>query len=229
MRLASSAKHMSGYQLRERLSFCLIDGRPFFLDARADRYFRLCNEMEHLFLSLLNDPSDSHAGRVLVECGVLNDAEDGLPCTAQAELTSFSVLEMPSMEQRHGALLFFEVAAIVHQTKRRLNKYGLEPTLRWCVACSANRSSTQDAAVQLDMARWSGAFLKTRKYVATPTRCLLDSLAMMKFLGRRGLYPKLVFGVTGEPFTAHCWLQAGQTLLNDNVGNTRAYTPIKVV
>lgn len=219
---------MPGYQLRAPLSFCVIDGRPVFLDVAKDRYFRLSDEMEPAFLALLRGqqgPADTEA---LIAHGILVDSGHGSPCPARAAPASSSVLETPSVERHGRLLLFIEVAFTLHQARRRLVRYGLEPALAWALARSGDRAGPQDLAKRLDAARWASAFLTVRKYVTTPTRCLLDSLAMMRFLGRRGLRPALVFGITGEPFTAHCWLQAGPLVLNDSVGNTRAYTPIKV-
>ena len=59
--------------------------------------------------------------------------------------------------------------------------------------------------------------------------CLLDSIALVRFLARRGLYAQLVFGVTDDPFSAHCWVQAGDLVLNDTVGDVSAHTPIRVI
>jgi hypothetical protein len=58
---------------------------------------------------------------------------------------------------------------------------------------------------------------------------LLDSLAMVMFLAKRGLHASIVIGVTSAPFSAHCWVQTGDLVLNDTVGNARAFTPIRVI
>ncbi|MNN96111.1 hypothetical protein D3C81_2150420 [compost metagenome] len=52
---------------------------------------------------------------------------------------------------------------------------------------------------------------------------------MAKFLARRGLHADVVFGVIGDPFSAHCWLQAGTLVLNDSIGNIDTYTPIRAI
>ncbi|GAD58270.1 hypothetical protein MBEBAB_0520 [Brevundimonas abyssalis TAR-001] len=39
----------------------------------------------------------------------------------------------------------------------------------------------------------------------------------------------MVFGIKLVPFGAHCWVQAGETVLNDTVDNVSEYTPIMVV
>ena len=56
--------------------------------------------------------------------------------------------------------------------------------------------------------------------------CLLRSAMLVVFLRRLGLAADWVFGVRLWPFGAHCWVQAGDVCLNDDVERLRAYTPI---
>jgi hypothetical protein len=63
-----------------------------------------------------------------------------------------------------------------------------------------------------------------RKYL-----CLFDSLALLEFLSRFGLYPTWVFAVIPEPFEAHCWLQQGDVVLNDSVEEVTKFTPIMAI
>lgn len=60
-------------------------------------------------------------------------------------------------------------------------------------------------------------------------RCLLDSLALLEFLARDGLYPEWVVGVRGHPFGSHSWLQHQAFILNGTPAYARAYTPILIV
>lgn len=45
--------------------------------------------------------------------------------------------------------------------------------------------------------------------------CLFDSLALLEFLAHWHYFPSLVFGVTVDPFEAHCWVQHGSIVLCD--------------
>ena len=36
-------------------------------------------------------------------------------------------------------------------------------------------------------------------------------------------------GVTSEPFAAHCWVQAGDIVLNETLSDANAHTPIRMV
>jgi hypothetical protein len=59
--------------------------------------------------------------------------------------------------------------------------------------------------------------------------CLMRSLQQRLYLTRRGLSAAWVFGVRTWPFEAHCWLQAGDVVLDDTAEHAGAYTPILVV
>lgn len=71
--------------------------------------------------------------------------------------------------------------------------------------------------------------MQVRPLVPIEPICLLDAIAIVRFLAERGLYAHVVFGVTGTPFAAHSWAQAGELALNDTIGRITAHTPIRVV
>jgi hypothetical protein len=73
------------------------------------------------------------------------------------------------------------------------------------------------------------SFNELRLFYARPYVCLFDSLALIHFLAQYGLYPDWVFGVSADPFEAHCWVQAGQVVLNDTVERVSAFTPILTI
>jgi hypothetical protein len=55
---------------------------------------------------------------------------------------------------------------------------------------------------------------------------LFESLALLEFLARYNFFPQVVFGVVADPFQAHCWLQEGSTILNDDLERVGRYRPI---
>jgi hypothetical protein len=59
--------------------------------------------------------------------------------------------------------------------------------------------------------------------------CLFDSLALLEFLAGHDIYPRWTFGVTADPFQAHCWLQDGPIVLNDVLSRVSGFTPIMSV
>jgi hypothetical protein len=68
--------------------------------------------------------------------------------------------------------------------------------------------------------------------MAGPDRCVLDSLALLKFLSLCHADLRSVSWVVGvqvRPWSAHSWLQRGDLVINDTPEKVRAYKPILVV
>lgn len=59
--------------------------------------------------------------------------------------------------------------------------------------------------------------------------CLYRSFLLLRFLRAGGLSATWVFGVRTWPFSAHCWLQFGSLLLDDDIDRVGTYTPILAV
>lgn len=72
-------------------------------------------------------------------------------------------------------------------------------------------------------------FARLRLFYPRPYLCLFDSLALVHFLARFDLYPDWVFAVRADPFEAHCWVQAGDIVLNDTTERVSSLTPIMVI
>ena len=60
-------------------------------------------------------------------------------------------------------------------------------------------------------------------------RCLVRALAVHSICTRRGVRPKLVFGVNAHPFAAHCWVQLDDAVVVGGFEQARLYTPILVL
>ncbi len=74
------------------------------------------------------------------------------------------------------------------------------------------------------------AFFQLRPWFYTARNaCLLDSLTLVNFLARYGVFPQWVFGVKTDPFYAHCWVQQGDYVFNDTADYVRGFSPILVV
>lgn len=221
------------YRLRDNVTYCRVDGHLVFLDLEQDRYFRLSDRMESVLLACLH--GDTQPGpdiSDLVQRNVLTQNSGG------ENRTQFRVSQPPlrsAIEQKIDAPqidvpVMLEVLAIVYsmqlQLKTRRLMHLIDALVGYRRRKVANNSSGQDEATLLQAA---SLFRRARLYVPIETCCLLDSLSMLRFLARRRLSSSLVFGVTQDPFAAHCWVQAGGWVLNDTIGNAIAHTPIRKV
>jgi hypothetical protein len=59
--------------------------------------------------------------------------------------------------------------------------------------------------------------------------CLFRAFMLLAFLRMAGFDADWVFGVRTWPFQAHCWLQAGEVVLDDHLERVAPFTPILVV
>nr|WP_257719811.1 lasso peptide biosynthesis B2 protein [Sphingopyxis macrogoltabida] len=74
----------------------------------------------------------------------------------------------------------------------------------------------------------AAAIERVSRYRDATDQCLARGLAMRAMLARRGLAADLVVGVM-LPFTAHCWLQSGTTVLSDPLDRVVNFTPLLTV
>jgi len=70
------------------------------------------------------------------------------------------------------------------------------------------------------------AFAALRLFYPREYLCLFDSLALIEFLSLFNIFPEWIFGVTADPFNAHCWIQADDVLLNDTKSRVAEYNII---
>lgn len=191
--------------LRPGLSYCLIDGHPIFLDINADRYYRLEGAREADFLA--------HAGTIATAgASIPQPARSAIELSASVDATSVATI--------------LRVFALTLHMRRQLRTRALKDVLRGVVRRRDLAIARVDEARTLAVA---GRYLRARLYVPVEPTCLLDSLALTAHLAACGVRANVVFGVTDAPFSAHCWVQAGDLVLNDTVGNAMAYMPIRVV
>lgn len=222
---------MTSHRVRDDLSFCLVDERPIFLDMSRDRYFRLSGKLERVFmLWLAHRTSREKDITLLVDRGILTDTPPSVVGPREpAKEPQISLLELPVSPATCRIRTVLEVFAVVCLTQLQLKTIGMKATVGRALASSNGPAATN---VGLDLPRLSSvalSFLEARRLLPLDTCCLLDSLAMARFLRRRRMKVHVVIGVTSEPFTAHCWVQAADIVLNDSIGNVRTYSPIRVL
>src|SRR3546814_561922 len=104
------------------------------------------------------------------------------------------------------------VAGLVYATRRRLRNCSIRKVLaEHLEQCRVSGGAAEVEAIftdETDIAEAAHQYRSARRYAPVDTSCLLDSLAMHRFLANRGLASAIVFGVNAEPFSAYAWLQA---------------------
>ncbi|MDR7191804.1 lasso peptide biosynthesis B2 protein [Luteimonas terrae] len=224
------------YRIPERLSFCEIDGRLIFMDIDNDAYFRLSAALESAFRNVINEESgDVAALTALLDKGILvpGRSDSAPPLTLVTAPPRRSVLES---DGALSSITWLDVCGVFGSVWAMRARLRLQPLKRVLDELTALQERTTQQGVvskrgdpESEISSAAQAFARIRPYVPVDRSCLLDSLALARYLARRRMKADLVFGVSADPFSAHCWMQAGDLVLNDTAGNASAHSPIRVV
>lgn len=225
---------MTRYVLRDNLSFCRVGERLVFLDVASDRYFHLPCSMEQALVAYLDGagcpgPNISE----LVERTILvEQADTVIGSRPSIKAAGRSAVEASLQPRNLRVSELMEVFAIVLITRMNLKISTLKNILDGLAADRHIKTARTKPPAEISerhLADAAAVFRRARLYVPIEMRCLLDSIAMARFLLRRRIYTHVVFGIALDPFSAHCWVQADDLVLNDTVGNVTSHTPIRVV
>lgn len=217
---------MRTLELHDHVSFCRAAGQLVLLDVRSDRYFRLPAALGQALLEHLEGRAVPSADlETLVARGILTDEPVRRPTTRPTTLPAMSAME----SSRERVTLDFgscvEIFLLVIAGRAELRFRPLHRILESLEHAGSRRADTCRMTVRTAAAR----FRLARLFVPVEPRCLVDSIALTRFLRRRGFDTRMVFGVALDPFSAHCWVQSDDLVLNDSVGNVTSHTPIRAV
>jgi hypothetical protein len=133
---------------------------------------------------------------------------------------------LPAQRVSAGHVLnFFEASTVAHA---RL-KWG---RLHRTIARVQRRKARRQLATSIDIDRARDLvviFNRLRSFFPRRYLCLYDSLALIEFLARYGLFPSWIFGVRLEPWAAHCWVQEAGYIFNEELEEAAGYTPVMAV
>ena len=232
------------YQLTEDCYVCLADDRLIFSDTREDRYRCLSKANTQLALRLFGfqgaDLTPVNTGHVAAQrqtqqlLQALREkdllARRGVhgkpftPLSIPMPTSSLASCSPPAFSFQHLRHLkaFFQAS---FAASAKFHLYSLRQTVRG-VESRRLRSRQKHPQDIHAMQRLAATFHHVRPLYPKNYICRFDSLALIEFLAHYRQFPRWVFGVKGEPFGAHCWVQEDEFLLNDSVAYVRQFTPI---
>jgi hypothetical protein len=95
------------------------------------------------------------------------------------------------------------------------------------IKAAARTSSPQSNELAFELMH---IFTRLRTYVYTARQaCLFDSFTAFYFLSHFGVCPEIVIGVRSSPFSAHCWIQHRDSVLNAHPAYCDDFVPILVI
>ena len=220
------------------------DGVLVFLDLRSDEYLCLEPSLTGGVSRLLGLPLPGRDGgggaedgstaeaelEELVEAGLITaDPGAGKPALPGSgrdglrEMPRFDIGAGPKVRARHVAA--FVLAFAIARSWLRL------APIHRIVGRVARRKAKRRARNDVERAReLSEIYRKLRPlFMSRKDQCLLNSLLLIEFLARFGLYPSWHFGVRVREFSAHCWVEDEGLLYDDDVENVCKYAVIMKV
>ncbi len=239
--VSPSEKHTRieiAYFLPEHVHCCDQGDAFVFLDLRSDEYTLVNGECARALRALCSHaPTDSalegsvEALNQMVEQRLLTTNPESstpvAPTRAPEPLESLvdsPVQSCSSVSVRH--LLRFVSACTM--AAFRLRFWTLARTVRF-VEERKKYSRQHRTSLLGDAHELARIFLRLRAFFPRNYLCLYDSLAMLEFLAPFGVHPSWVFAVTLRPWGAHCYVQDGPTLLNEELERALRYTPVMVI
>lgn len=190
------------------------------LDLNGDAYGCLAEIGAHL--------TRSDGGGLAVDTGPLADqlVASGLLSFAPPELPASSLPAPPrrtsrdAQVDRGGWREAMQFVSAVRHARRSFHGRGLRTLV-------GDDRPVQPLARDSDaIVRRAVLFDRWLPWVPGQGVCLYRAYTLRRFLRSGGLDADWVFGVRTWPFSAHCWLQAGDLLLDDDLDRVGLYTPI---
>ncbi len=210
--------------LPEHVFAAEADGAAIFLDLKRDRYVALPRIKARAFAECARygGALDPEVEARLVREGLLDLAAGKTIAFTRAPSAAEELGPAHSVGVADiGAALWARVRATARLKRQPLFEI-ITARGRWRA-----RQKAREADWPRVEAR-AACFAAVRPLTGGHDACLREALALSWFLGADGADVDWIFGVSGAPFAAHCWMQLGRRVLNDSLDHVRAFTPIMV-
>lgn len=209
------------WRLQPSLTACIVSDRLILLDIERDRYSAVPPKVAGLAIAWLRACDGSRAPDAFAALLGTNDTCPALRNEQPRHVAAPSAAT-PQSSRGHASprsilSVFVAVAATwialrTRTLRRILDRHEEARTVGPKVEEAALRNQTR-------------IFADARRWCPIKSNCLLDSLAFDRWLGGPGDI-HLVFGVLGQPFEAHCWVQSDDDVLNDSYDRVSRFEPI---
>ncbi|MEW4468971.1 lasso peptide biosynthesis B2 protein [Parasphingorhabdus sp. JC815] len=197
------------------LAWCDLGGTLIFLDIAKDRYYCLAEACNR---EAFHQLEQAGLGRFQQPACWPKPADWTAPVRTSAAVSN-GVFRLPDIAR---------AIWIQRRTERRLTSTSFAATLSnlRCLKDAVDRKALKSRRTAAQNIR---AFEHARLLRTAADRCLPRSIALAWCLASDGERTNLVIGVKLAPFSAHCWVQSGNEVLNDSVEEVLRYQPILII
>lgn len=189
------------------------------LDLTTDSYACLPHLGEQLCIRDAHVEADLGMLGLLVDAGLVGDTAQSAPQPPLVSPTRVLVTRSGPWSLQATLDLFLAAA-----TARRI---GPTAPVRILIDALPERPTGRPDAARV--AAVTAAFTRLLPWVPGQCACLYRAFLLLFMLRRAGQNAAWVFGVRTWPFSAHCWLQIGDAVLDDDPERVSRYTPIMVL
>lgn len=204
----------------------MVEGRSIFLDLARDRYFALPADLEAAFRQAVESPCDSTIApdevERLIRAGVLEAADEeqmpAHPAPIVAPATDRVFAAYPS---KASLMLMIQVVLVQLMASLMVRIAPMR-----VIARHLERLNSGEGHDVMATDRLAAAFRRVSVLIRVEGNCLPRTLAFVWLARRRRCNANLVIGVRINPFSAHCWAQAGDVVLNDRLDRANLFKPI---
>jgi len=229
---------MEKYLLRKDVHFCCRGDAFVFLDLLHDDYLLLNGVDAASFRQIVNEPAVRPTSQALTNgpAGMLDqgllttDASCGKEIAVTRVVIAVDELLDPDRSER-PALSMQHLWRFLYACTRASLQLRFVQLIR-VVRSIEKRKKRRSNGSPVDLAQvrtLCALFDRFRMIFPTNYLCLYDSLALIEFLAQYRIFPTWVFGVTLEPWGAHCWVQHDGYLLNESAEVASKYSPVMAV
>lgn len=199
-----------------------VAGDLVFLDVIADTYFCLGGASEAIALGPHGQVDVGHDDMAaqLMDAGLLSRCSNA-PSVALPPRPTLSIRLDGTRRIPMSLGVGFAAVRVTLSVGRTFARSAFSRLLEGPAA-----SASAHAAPTVALVEAVAQFERLRPWLPLQGECLLRSYHLRAFLRTQGLDALWVFGVRTWPFSAHCWLQAGETVLDEDLERLTAYHPI---
>lgn len=242
---------MAAYYVPHHVHFTVDGDTAIFMNLRADQYSMLVGSKAQIFRTLLSNSRACEEGSTClkvpsdgpdidsIRAVVADLLEYGLLTAERTRHPFPRSLRVPQPEQdllapcsvhpeRLAILDVWRFVSSCMTAMWRLKCTSIEDTVR----AVQKRGHARNTAAPIDLCearRLVSIYSRLRRLVPKRPLCLYDSLSLVEFLAKYNCFPCWVFGVKVDPWTAHCWVQQGTIVFNQDAGSTRTFLTLFAV
>lgn len=245
MHATTQAEPSSRFLLSRHVYFCRVRDGLVLLDLRSQKYLGIGNADARRLVSHVDglsgnathaeDSTSKDCGellRSLESRGLLTRRPDAGKKCVELVVPRLSAMEFYGRTDDDPSISLLDLARFLRaliSVAARVKLHSLERIVEALNSKKA-RFRASRSCDETTVRHLLKKFLVLRALTYTSReKCLFDSLVLHGFLTRSGVESTWVIGVSTQPFSAHCWVQHGGTVLNDTLEHTRLYSPILAV